>query len=81
MVLSMLYTVIPLEQIYRNGRRANDIPSVQAAAKEIEYKEVLLPHGRIVARRDGDNHIVERVVSTNMEDYLNVSYHPGKVLE
>lgn len=76
----MLYTVIPLEQIYRSGYGTKDEPSFKATSGR-EYKEVPLPHGRIVARREGDNHIVERLVSTNMADYLNGSYHPGQMLE
>jgi hypothetical protein len=47
-------------------------------AQEEEYREVLLPNGRIVTRREGENYIIERLNSTNMKDYLNDEYVPGK---
>jgi len=43
-----------------------------------EYKEVMLPNGRLITRRDGDNYIIERVNSTDMKDYLKAEYSPGK---
>lgn len=77
----MLYTVRPLERIYaapsvfgqskQGDPKANDISNP-------EYKEVMLPNGRIVTRRDGENYVIERINSTNMQDYLNEEYVPGK---
>ena len=79
----MLYTVRPLEQIYavpsafELHKQASS--SAQAKAGEsTEYREVLLRNGRIVTRRDGDNYVIERVNSTDMQDYLNAEYSPGK---
>lgn len=77
----MLYTVRPLERIYASPglfdtKKANGEHS--ANSNEAEYREVLLPNGRVVTRRDGENYVVERVNSTDMLDYLNDEYAPGK---
>lgn len=74
----MLYTVMPLERIYTDfrGREAELNRKDEKFAAE-EYREVLLPHGRIVTRREGENYIIERVNSTDMRDYLNAEYAPG----
>lgn len=74
----MLYTVVPLERIYVD-QRAKD----QAKKDEVEpeYKEVLLKHGRVVARREGENYVVQKINSTDMSDYLNVDYSPGKIIK
>jgi hypothetical protein len=73
----MLYTVMPLERIYSN--RNETIPKDKTMIPtEAEYKEISLPHGRIVTRREGDSYIIERINSTDMKDYLCDEYSPGK---
>ncbi len=74
----MLYTVVPLERIYVDQRAKE-----QAKKEETEpqYKEVLLKHGRVVTRRDGDNYVVQKINSTDMSDYLNAEYSPGKIIK
>lgn len=74
----MLYTVVPLVRIYVD-QRAKD----QATKEETEpeYKEVLLKHGRVVARREGENYVVQKINSTDMSDYLNADYSPGKIIK
>ncbi len=75
----MLYTSRPLERIYA-------APSVfdhskQEKGKEenkSEYRDVLLPSGRLLTRREGESYIIERINSTDMQDYLNASYSPGQ---
>ncbi len=87
----MLYTVKPLESIYAppgmfDPRRKGKVEGMQAGKQdgkqegtaESEYKEMVLPNGRIVTRREGDNYIIERINSTDMKDYLNDQYVPGK---
>lgn len=78
----MLYTVRPLERVYGRPASYSDIkrdrPKDQA---ETQYREVNLQHGRIVTRREGDNYVVEGVISTDMQDYLNDKYSPGKNLK
>lgn len=78
----MLYTVMPLERIYTDfrGREAELHKSGDNSEAEEEYQEVLLPHGRIVTRRNGKDFIVERINSTDMNDYLNEEYYPGKII-
>jgi len=73
----MLYTVVPLERIYKNNGEK------QPAARETEpqYKEILIKHGRIVARREGDNYVVQKIYTTDMSDYLNEAYMPGKIID
>ena len=71
----MLYTVVPLERIYVD-QSAKDSANKE---EEPEYKEVLIRHGRVVARRDGENYVVQKINSTNMSDYLNADYSPGKI--
>jgi len=79
----MLYTVVPLERIYADPRREenNEGKNNQKEAVEAEYREVPLPHGRVTTRRDGENYVVERINSTDMTDYLNEEYSPGKVIK
>jgi hypothetical protein len=74
----MLYTVVPLERIYVD-QRANKTAIKEET--EAEYKEVLLKHGRVVARREGDDYVVHKINTTDMSDYLNDDYVPGKVIK
>ncbi|MDD3174731.1 MAG: YlzJ-like family protein [Herbinix sp.] len=76
----MLYTVRPLERIYAvppeyNNKKSNKTKDQE---EEAEYRDVLLPNGRIVTRREGENYVIERINSTDMNDYLNEKYIPGK---
>ncbi len=75
----MLYTSRPLERIYAPPtvfeNRKNTKPKEEA---KVEYREVQLPNGRIVTRRDGENYIIEKLYSTDMKDYLEDKYAPGK---
>lgn len=75
----MLYTVRPLEKIYAIPKSKKDLEKEEAErAEKAEYQDVNLPNGRILTRRDGENNIICRVNSTDMSDYLNVEYSPGK---
>ncbi|NLK74577.1 MAG: hypothetical protein GX288_04730 [Clostridiales bacterium] len=75
----MLYTSRPLERVYANfNEKEKDKTKADGTKVEPEYKEVMLPNGRLVTRREGDNYIIERVQSTNMSDYLNLDMAPGK---
>jgi hypothetical protein len=77
----MLYTVRPLEKIYATppGFEA-DNKMKQKADAEAEYREVMLSHGRVITRRSGENYVVDRINSTDMSDYLNDEYAPGKII-
>lgn len=76
--LSMLYTVVPLERIYVDHNAKDQLKSEET---EPEYKEVMLQHGRVVTRRDGKDYVVQKINSTNMSDYLNADYSPGKIIK
>ena len=78
----MLYTSRPLERIYAPPSVFDVNRSEKPTNKAVDdYKEVLLPNGRIVTRREGDNYIIERINSTDMSDYLNEKYFPGKNMD
>jgi hypothetical protein len=78
----MLYTVRPLERIYADPAVFD--PAGKSKSKEdkgsdeAEYREVLLPNGRIVTRRDGESYVIENIFSTDMHDYINEDYFPGR---
>lgn len=74
----MLYTVVPLERIYVNHNAGN---ITQKKEEEPEYREIMLKHGRIIARRNGENYVVHRIISTDMSDYLNADYYPGQIIK
>ena len=79
----MLYTVVPLERVYHNFRENDQLKFQsdgrnQQLADQPEYREIMLKHGRVVTRRDGDNYIIEKINSTDMGDYLNAEYAPGQ---
>ncbi|MDF2844895.1 MAG: hypothetical protein K0R00_3321 [Herbinix sp.] len=81
----MLYTVKPLERIYAAPETFDHSKRLSAAqAKETspqEYKDIMLQNGRIVTRRNGEEYVVERINSTDMKDYLNEEYVPGKSIK
>ena len=75
----MLYTARPLERIYAVPSAFNH--AIQETGKDEanqNYRDVLLPNGRLITRRDGDNYVIERINSTDMNDYLNEAYFPGQ---
>jgi hypothetical protein len=82
----MLYTVVPLERIY-SYRTESILGNTSQKDKGkngdtlAEYKNINLKHGRICARRDGENYVVEGISSTDMCDYLNGEYMPGAVIK
>ena len=78
----MLYTVRPLERVYARPASYTDIKQEKPKNQsETQYREVTLQHGRVVTRREGDEYVVEGVISTDMKDYLNDKYSPGKNLK
>ena len=75
----MLYTSRPLERIYAppsvfENKKVNK----EGEASSEDYREVILPNGRIITRKDGENYVIEKLYSTDMKDYLNEEYSPGK---
>jgi hypothetical protein len=81
----MLYTVVPLERIYSNRTEsmlANSKEEEQSAnKKEAEYRDISLKHGSVRARRDGEDFVVDGMVSTDPSDYLNEEYVPGSTIK
>ncbi len=78
----MLYTVRPLERVYARPTSYTDIKQeIGKDQTEAQYREVNLQHGRVITRREGDEYVVEGVTSTDMQDYLNEKYTPGKNLK
>lgn len=75
----MLYTVRPLERIYAAPEIfSHNQTNMQSEELNYEYRDVMLANGRIVTRRDGENYVIEKINSTDMKDYLNEDYVPGK---
>ena len=79
----MLYTIVPLERIYscRTESIISGINSNKDSEKmstDVECKRIALKHGHIYARREGEGYIVDGILSTDMADYLNGDYSPGK---
>ncbi|BBF42071.1 hypothetical protein lbkm_0753 [Lachnospiraceae bacterium KM106-2] len=68
----MLYTVMPLERVYH---------SYDTKDEKEEMMEFSLEHGRIIAKRCEDHYEVERILSTDMSDYLREDYMPGALLQ
>lgn len=77
----MLYTVMPLERVYFDFMEKEKGKPKKDDRENVEYKEVVLNHGRVVTRREGEGYIVERINSTDMGDYLNDEYAPGKIIK
>lgn len=81
----MLYTVTPLERIYSNQVQSLIISRYKSdeinSATQNEVKCIDLQHGKVYARRDGDNYIVDGIISTNMSDYLDEKYCPGAIVK
>jgi hypothetical protein len=81
----MLYTVMPLERVYANPRSEEEKQwrekhNLKEDSEE-EYQEINLQNGRVIAHRSGKNYVVERINSTDMKDYLNEDYSPGKEIK
>lgn len=81
----MLYTVIPLERIYNNMTKsiideymAQGLLPLDTSS---DFKDISIDNGRISAKRQGDKYIVNRINSTNMSDYLDDKYTPGKEID
>jgi hypothetical protein len=81
-MIHILYTVIPLERIFADlSNRNNKSDQDQNAQSNIQYRNIILPYGRIVTRQDGDKYVIEKICSTDMSDYLNEDYAPGKTVK
>lgn len=70
--MSLLYTIMPFEVIF------GDEAAEQEAAAEVELSigEVRL----LVQPLSGGRAVVNRIISTNPEDYLKPSWQPGSII-
>lgn len=74
----MLYTITPLERIYTD--RTEPLVISKQSQKEsttVEQSSFDVKHGKIYARKEGENYIIEGMQSTDMQDYLREEYAPG----
>ncbi len=84
----MLYTSMPLERIYTNRvssmliprNPSNDNKTTDMNQNKAEYRMIDIQHGKVYARLDGENYIVDSINSTDMSDYLNNKYIPGSII-
>ncbi|NLL72059.1 MAG: hypothetical protein GX237_00830 [Clostridiales bacterium] len=74
----MLYTSVPLERVYFDFNAKDQEKKEETQS---EYNEVILKHGRVVTRREGKDYVVQKINSTDMSDYLNADYSPGKIIK
>lgn len=75
----MLYTSRPLERVYADPSVFDSTRRERPKEEDNpQFREMSLPSGRIVTRYDGENYIIERLHSTDMKDYLNEAYYPGR---
>lgn len=65
----MLYTVRPIERIYMDLTDKN--------RKEVEEQVFETEFGHVFAKKQDNEYIIDHIVSTNMEDYLNLDFQPG----
>lgn len=58
-------------------------PSVNKSSElndnKAEYRIVDIAHGKVHAKLEGENYIVDSINSTDMSDYLNDRYIPGSI--
>lgn len=80
----MLYTVTPLQRIYHNQAMssyfhldAKNREQLQGEQKQEVCREFSIPHGLIETKYEGNRYHIQRVISTDMEDYLKEEYAPG----
>lgn len=78
----MLYTSRPLERIYADPEVFDSMRKDKLKEEDKqEFKELILPNGRIITRRSGEDYVVHKVYSTDMSDYLKEEYSPGKSIK
>lgn len=74
----MLYTITPLERIYKD--RTDPLIKSKLSEEEstaVERSNFEMEHGKIYARKEGTDYIIEGIQSTDMQDYLRTEYAPG----
>ena len=85
----MLYTIVPLENIYSNRTKsilddymvANLSSGTPNSRTNTEFRNIPIAYGSVTASRRGDKYLVNQVKSTDMSDYLNEKYSPGSEID
>lgn len=83
----MLYSSMPLDRIYKNQVNSLIIPRNGYArgnndsVSENDIKILDITHGKVFAKRDGDNYVVHSLSSTDLRDYMNPKYSMGAVID
>ena len=66
----MFYTIMPVEQIYPHDHQ-----------KLTSYYEIMYQGVPVMVEHDGGSNLrIDRILSTNPEDYLHVDIQPGSVI-
>ena len=76
----MLYTVVPLERIYRSRTKA-DLTNYDESEDTMEFKDIAIANGFVRARREKNHYIVDGIHSTDMNDYLDDRFAPGSIID
>lgn len=71
----MLYTVIPLNRIYRNTDTSLS-DDITASVEDIFQKS-----NHLKVLKQGDKKLIKQLVSGDIKDYLKEEYQPGKIYE
>ncbi|HHU78599.1 MAG: YlzJ-like family protein [Caldicoprobacterales bacterium] len=66
----ILHTIVNPEQVWAEHSQAIEI-------QETEYKGVRLE----VLKRDEETVVINRIISTDLHDYLNPNLQPGTIIE
>ena len=90
----MLYTSVPIDRIYNNQVNSLIIPrnNISMTGQEsdiksdsennrLEVKMIDIEHGKVYARREGDNYVVDSISSTCLSDYLTEDYKIGSIID
>ena len=82
----MLYTITPLERVFTDRtnsllKNTNLEVSNENDSLLETYRNITIKHGNVYTRKEGEQYIVEGIQSTNMGDYLDSRYTPGKQMD
>lgn len=67
----LLYTIVPQEVIFEGMVKDDDTT----------YKQINYMGCEMIVKDSGDKYIVERLLSTDPQDYLNEKFQPGAIIE
>ena len=71
--MSLLYTIVPIDEIFKQNTDASNCTN--------SCLEIVHGGSKVLAYKTPDNGLViERLLSTNLKDYLDPKLQPGNVI-